>query len=194
MLVLFIDPPSVIPMRHLTIHHALLGLLLLPLTMAAQRVRPPVPLPPGAARTIGQLQVVIDNAIEMELIRPTTTVRFNKRTDTKKGATGTSINQFIVTSNLPYGISVTSASAFLTSNNNRIPVSSIGLSIVKASNTGTLSPVKALSTLPQALNRRAPAAISQPYSFTYVINPVTAVNNAPTGIYLTNLLFTATQE
>lgn len=135
----------------------------------------------------------MSNQIQVQMLVPTVTVTYNKRTVTKAGVTLTTPNQFTVTSNRPYGIAVASSSDFLLNRTNRLPVNAISVNIQKASNTGSNKTIT-LSRQLQNIATKAPPTINQPFSVTYKVNPLNVLQTLPTGIYSTALTYTATQE
>lgn len=176
---------------------ALVWLVLASLAVQAQRTRPPRPGTPTVTRPSSaagsNLRVVITNQIQVQMLVPSVTVGYNKRTDARRGVTLTTPNQFAVTSNRPYGIAVAASSDFLLNRTNRLPVNAISLNIQRASNTGTNRTITLSSRL-QNIATRAPATINQPFSVTYQVNPLSVLQTLPTGVYSTTLTYTATQE
>lgn len=128
--------------------------------------------------TISTAQLVFDNA-----------AKYNNGTST------TVTNQFNITSNKAYTLTVR-ASGDLSNGQATpitIPVSSVSLAANWA--LGLTGSIAALSTTAQALTSSGPATQQQNISTTYTVSAANAANFLrPAGTYTTTLTFTATQN
>lgn len=134
------------------------------------------------------------NQIEMQLNKKVAQVVFNKKKDSMPSTNGLVQNQFVVVSNAPYSISVAATTPYLINGADRIPMSSVSMSVWGAGKQNWHQSINALSTQPQTLSRMAPSTLSQAYSIMYRVRPLRPVIHATAGIYQASLLFTTTQE